>query len=130
MMLCFAFMPAVSAQSRIDLQVESVKIQPDRPQAGRPLIVIGMIRNNGSEPVRDFYTALTLMQKGKKIKTLLDIPVLSELPRAASGLSVPVQVGHLPEGQYEAIMTVDPRNHIEETDEANNVQSVFFQVYA
>lgn len=116
------------AQTRIDLQVESLQIQPPRPVPVQPVEVTAIIRNNGSEPAVNFYLALEIKRDGKRVRLIDDIPVLSHLPRSGSGLSIPMSVGNLSAGSYEAVAIVDPNDTIKETNEANNERSIRFQV--
>ena len=118
----------VYAESRVDLEIESVQIHPARPSSETPILLAASIRNNGSESVGSFTISVSIRQNGKKVRTIRDVPVLSTLPRLGSGLSVPVQIGKLPGGDYEAIAIVDPADRIEETNENNNSQVKTFHV--
>jgi hypothetical protein len=116
------------AQTRVDLQVEALQIQPSRPVSKQPVEITASIRNNGSEPAENFYLSLEIKRDGKRVRVIDNIPVLSRLPRSGSGLSIPVSVGKLSSGSYEAVATVDPDDTIKETNEVNNERSIRFQV--
>ncbi len=116
------------AQTRVDLQVESLKTQPPRPEYGQPVEVTAAIRNNGSEPAENFFLSLEIRRGGKRVRVISNIPALGRLPRLGSGQAIPVSVGILPAGSYEIIAVVDPDDTIAETNEANNERSLQFQV--
>lgn len=126
-LLCW---PVSSASASMDLQVESVRIQPARPAASDPMTVYAILKNSGSEPVFNFYVSVNIYQSGKLMKQVEDIPVLSELPRSGIGLSVPVEIGNFQEGEYKIEFFVDSRNQITETSEDNNSKAVPLRVYA
>lgn len=133
---CFGVAAAVfcaclpTALASVDLQVESVRIQPFRPVSADKITVHAILKNSGSEPVSNFYVSVNLYQSGKLVKQIEDVPVLSELPRSGLGLSVPVEIGSFPEGEYKIEFYVDSRNQIIETSENNNVKSLALRVYA
>lgn len=116
------------AQTRIDLQVESMQIQPPRPVSGQPVEVTATIRNNGSESAENFYLSMEIKRDGRRVRMIDNIPVLSNLPRSGSGLSIPVSMGSLSAGGYEVVVIVDPSDRIKETNEVNNERSIRFQV--
>lgn len=116
--------------SSIDLEVESIQIQPSRPYTGDGVTVVAVIRNNGSQAAGAFEVSVSLRQNEKGIRTIQKIPVLSNLPRMGSGKSVPLEIGKLSEGDYEAAVTVDPENGLQETNEKNNVRTRGFHVSA
>ena len=125
----FAMMgTAIAAPTRIDLQIESVQLQPPSPAEGKTVTAVAAIRNNGSEPAENFYLSASILKGGKHLKTIQDVPVLSRLPRLGSGLSVPVSLGVLPAGEYQIVVTVDASNAIEETNEGNNSYTKNFRV--
>lgn len=97
---------ALGAAVRIDLEVEKVQIRPARPKASDSLTVVAVIRNNGSEMAANCYATLSIHQGQRRIKTIQNIPALSTLPRMGSGLSIPIEVGRLPAGDYEAVIQV------------------------
>ena len=114
----------------IDLQVESVRVQPARPTSVDQVTVYAILKNSGSEPVSNFYVSVNLYQSGKLLKQVEDIPVLSELPRSGIGLSVPVEIGKFPAGEYKVEVFVDSRNQIVESSDNNNSKAVTLRVYA
>ena len=118
----------LAEEGRIDLEIESIQIQPPRPTSEDPITVVSMVRNNGSEFAQNFYVGVAIFQKGKLIKEIDQVPVLSRLPRMGAGLSVPIAIGKLPGGNYEAVVNVDPENQIRETDKKNNQLRKTFQV--
>lgn len=128
LMLCWLFFSGASA--RVDLQIDSIRLKPERPAAGKPVSVYAVVRNSGSEPVRNFYVSASILRNGKMLRTVEAVPVLSELPRSASGLSLPVELGVFEEGDYEVSMTVDSQDQIDETNEDNNARSISFRVGA
>ena len=115
--------------TRVDLEIQSIQIQPARPTSETPMTAVAMIRNNGSEEASNFDVALSVRRGGKEIKAIESVPVLSHLPRLGTGLSVPVPVGKLLSGETEIVMIVDPQNRIQEADEGNNQKSVTFHVW-
>lgn len=127
MLLCW---PVSSAFASVDLQVESVRVQPARPAASDTMTVYAILKNSGSEPVSNFYVSVNVYQSGKLLKQVEDIPVLSELPRSGIGLSVPVEIGDFPEGEYKIEFYADSRNQVMETSEGNNSKAVPLRVYA
>ncbi len=121
-------MPALYAS--MDLQIESVRVQPARPVSSDAMTVYAIIKNSGSQPVSNFYVAVNLFQSGKLLKQIEDIPVLSELPRSGIGLSLPVEIGHFSEGEYKVEVFADSRNQIIESNEDNNSKTVSLRVNA
>lgn len=127
--LCALFVKAPFLHAALpDLEIESVKVQPERPSASTPVAVIGSIRNNGSVPAGGFYVTLFIHKGSKVVKTIEDVPVLGSLPHQGSGLSVPVNAGRFPEGEYGVVMRVDPENRIQESNEKNNQRVKIFKV--
>ena len=120
--------PAFADYSSIDLEIESIQVQPPRPKAGIPLTLAAVIRNNGSQSAASFYIAVSVRKSEKLVRAIQQIPVLSTLPRMGSGKSVPVDIGNFPEGDYEVIVTVDPEKKVKETDEENNIRKASFHV--
>ena len=125
---CAGALRALADFSSIDLEVESVQIQPPRPQAGQPISVAAVIHNNGSQSVVSFDISVTVRQNNKMIYSIHKIPVLSTLPRMGSGKSVPVDIGKFSAGDYEVVVQADPENHFNETNEQNNVRVQGFHV--
>ncbi len=121
---------AWAAPSRVDLQIESIHIQPARPTSADTVTAVASIRNNGSEAAEQFDVAMAVTAGGKKVKTIKELPALGRLPRSGSGLSIPLSLGKLPEGEYEVLATVDASGYIQETNEANNQRAKRFQVYS
>lgn len=119
-----------AAFASVDLQIESVRVQPERPVSSDRITVYAIIKNSGSEPVSNFYVSVNLFQNGKLLKQIEDIPVLSELPRSGVGLSVPVEIGIFSEGEYKIEVLADSRNQIAESTESNNSKAVSLRVYA
>jgi hypothetical protein len=113
---------------RVDLQVESVQLQPPVPSAQNPIAAVASIRNNGSASVQNFFMTITIRKAGKTVRVIRNIPSLASLPRSGSGQSIPVSIGLLPPGEYEFIASVDPANAIFETNETNNDWRRFFRV--
>ena len=128
MLACSWRMPELFAS--IDLQVESVRIQPERPAASDRLTVYAIIKNSGSEPVSNFFVSVNVFLNGKLLKQIEDIPVLSELPRSGIGLSVPVEIGNFPEGEYKIEVWVDSRNQITESNDDNNSKTLQLHVFS
>ena len=122
------FAVPLHAATRVDLQIESIQIQPPEPTTVKTVTVVASIRNNGSQAVENGTLSVTLKKDGKKIKTIEDVPVLSSLPRSGAGLSVPLSLGKLQPGDYETVVTVDPGNRIPETNENNNTAFKAFRV--
>ena len=122
------FVKNAEAQSRIDLVVDSVQVNPSRLSANPKVEVVAVIRNNGSEQVENVSLEVDILKEGKRVKAIKDIPVLAHLPRSGSGQGLPISVGALPVGSYEALVKVDPDNQIPETDEKNNEKKVKFDV--
>lgn len=128
-MVCALFVKTAFLHAALpDLEIESIQIQPDRPSAKTPVTVIGSIRNNGSEPAGNFFVTLSLHKSSKVVKTIEEVPVMGSLPHQGSGLSVPVKVGRLAEGEYGAVLIVDPENRIRESNERNNQRVKTFKV--
>ena len=121
---------AFAEPSRIDLEVESIQIQPSRPYSEEPVIMAAVIRNNGSQTAGAFEIAVSVRRDKKQVRSIRKIPVLSTLPRMGSGKSIPVEIGKLPEGDYDVVVTVDPENKLEETHEENNIRIQGFHVSA
>ncbi len=116
------------ARTRIDLEVESIEVQVPRGVKNENVVITAIVRNNGSETAEQADLKLDLLRNGKRYKSIQDIPVLSHLPRMGSGLSIPVSLGPLPAGHYEAVMKVDPENKIHETEENNNEKRIHFEI--
>ncbi len=119
-----------AATTRVDLEVESLQIQPPRPTTEIPTVAVATLRNNGSEPVKNFYVNASLKKGNRRMKTIEDVPVLSQFPRGGSGLSVPVELGKLEAGKYEVTMEVDSGDRIKETNEGNNRRAKRFEVWS
>ena len=129
LIVCILLVKTSAAHAALpDLEIESVQIQPDRPSASTPVTVVGSVRNNGSEPAGNFFVTLSLHKSNKVVKTIEEVPVLGSLPQQGSGFSVPVKVGRLPEGEYGAVLIVDPENRIRESNERNNQRTKTFKV--
>ena len=124
--LCAGVEP-LHAATRIDLEVESAQVRPYRGDEKVEITV--SVRNNGSEPAEGVFLQVDVKQDGKRVKAIKDIPVLSNLPRAGVGQSIPISLGQLNPGIYEGELFVDPDNHILETNETNNKRQVRFNVY-
>lgn len=118
---------SVQAATRIDLEVESVQVRPY--QGDERVEITAGVRNNGSEPATQVYLQLDVKQDGKRVDAIKDIPVLSHLPRSGVGRSIPISLGKMAPGSYDAVVKVDPENVISETNESNNERSVHFNVY-
>ena len=119
---------AVADFPRIDLEVESIQIQPGRPHAGEPLTVLAVMRNNGSQSADSFDIAVRVHQGQTLVRAIEKVPVLSSLPRGGVGQSIPVQIGKLPEGDYQVTVEADPENNLTETTEENNARAENFHV--
>lgn len=119
----------VSFASRVDLEVDHIQVQPPRLDTTSKIVVSPSIKNKGSEEAEQFNISLTLKQGKRVLKTIPNIPVIGKLPRNGSGISVPVEIGKLPEGEYEAIIVADSDNRISETNEKNNMQTKEFRVW-
>ena len=114
--------------SRIDLEIESIQIQPPRPSSKQPVLVAARIRNNGSEPAENLFVSVTLRRGAERIRTIKDVPVLSHLPRMGSGLSESVEIGTLAPGSYEIEMKVYTADPALEPNMNNNSRTNSFQV--
>ncbi len=88
----FTWQYASTASASIDLTVESIQIQPDRPHVGYPVTVTAVVRNSGSYTVEGFEISVSIRQGKEPIRSISRIPVLSVLPRMGSGKSVPVEI--------------------------------------
>src|SRR5690348_12657610 len=77
-------LPLQAAPSRVDLVIESVQVKPPHPAPRQPVNVSASIRNNGSEPAGDISVTATVLQNGEPVRTIEDVPVLSNLPRLGS----------------------------------------------
>ncbi len=128
--ICFCLVLPQAFADFIDLEVESIQIQPPRARTEDSLTVVAVIRNNGSQSAESFDISLSVRQKGHLVRSILKIPVLSTLPRMGSGKSVPVEIGKLAEGDYEVLITADPEKKLKESNETNNTQSENFHVFA
>ena len=115
---------------RIDLEIETIQIQPDRPDTGTPVVVVAGIRNLGSEETADFSISVKVRRRDKIVKGFENVPVLSKLPRLGSGLSVPVDIGILEEGRYQIEVAVDPDQRVAESNEDNNRKVRSFRVWS
>lgn len=104
----------------IDLEVESIQIQPPQPYSNTEITVVAEIRNNGSESARGLRVRLTLYQGDQTLKTIEEAPVLSRLPRSGTGQSFPVELGLLSPGEYEIEAEIDTVEAIVETNAENN----------
>jgi subtilase family serine protease len=120
---------AVCAQTRVDLEVESVQVGSARLSKNEKVEITASVRNNGSEPAEKVFLQVDVKQDGKRIKAINAIPVLSHLPRLGVGQSIPISLGQLPSGSYESVVMVDPAHLIDETNETNNQRSIRFNVY-
>jgi subtilase family serine protease len=120
---------SVHASTRIDLEVDSAQMGPSRRSANERVEITASVRNNGSEPAENVFLMAEIKKDGKRVKAVKDIPVLAHLPRSGSGQSIPIPIGELPAGSYEAVIFVDPDNAISETDENNNEESIRFNIY-
>lgn len=127
LMAILVYSPSAWAQTRIDLEVVSIAVRLARAK-NENVVITAIVRNNGTETAEQVDLKLDLLKNGKRYKSIEDIPVLSHLPRLGSGLSIPVSLDPLPSGKYEAVMKVDPKNKIHETEEKNNEKSIHFEI--
>ena len=116
--------------SSIDLEVESIQIQPSGSKAEASVTAVAVVRNNGSQSAEPFDISISVRQNKKLVRAVQKIPVLSTLPRMGSGKSVPIEIGKLSEGDYEVTAVADPENKLKETNEGNNARSRNFHVPA
>jgi hypothetical protein len=122
--------PSAHAQAiPADLVIESIQIQPLRPTAADSVNLIGVVRNSGSVSVENFSVSLSLFKNKKLFKKIQDIPSLVTLPPSGSGLSIPIEVGLLPEGDYQALMVVDEKAKIQESNKQNNTYPFSFHIW-
>lgn len=119
----------VLAEMWVDLEIDSIRIQPERPDSQEKITAVASIQNVGSEESDFFYVSAKLYAKGKLKRVAEEVPVLSRLPRLGSGLSVPLSLGKLAPGEYEVVMLADSRNSINERNEKNNEEKLTFRVY-
>ena len=122
--------PAFAEFTSIDLEVESIQMQPSRPKAGEPAITVAVVRNNGSQSIGSFDVSVSVRQNKKWVRSIQKIPVLSTLPRMGAGKSIPVEIGKFSEGDYQVAVMADPENKLNETNEENNVRTQDFHVSA
>lgn len=120
---------APKADAGVDLEIESVQISPSRPSTDSDVTVYARIRNNGADQATDFYLSYALYREGRKTKEIEKIPVPASLPRSGSGLSLPVILGKLPEGEFKVVLRVDSENKFEEDNEGNNKKILSFRVW-
>ena len=104
----------------IDLEVESIQIQPPQAYSNTEITVVAEIRNNGSESAEGLRIRLTLYQGHQTLKTIEEAPVLSRLPRSGIGQSLPVELGLLSPGEYEIEAEIGTVEVIVETNGENN----------
>lgn len=116
------------AQTRIDLSVDSAQVNVPRSSQNQKVEITASIRNNGSEAAADADLEVEVFRDGVRVRAFKNVPVLSRLPRNASGQGIPIPLGNLAPGYYEALVRVDPDNRIQETDEVNNVKKISFYV--
>lgn len=112
----------------IDLIIESLEIVPIRAVEGMDTVINAEIRNSGSQEVANFLLKASLYQDGKPYRIYEDVPVLSNLPRSGSGLSVPIKLGKLKKGHYILRVVVDSTNQVREESEINNERELIFKV--
>ena len=116
--------------SRIDLEIESIQMQPLHPQAGEPVIVVAVVHNSGSQTVSSAGIGVSVRQGKQLVRAIQNIPVLSALPRMGSGKSLPIDIGNFAKGDYEVMVIADPENKIQEDNEANNTRIQGFHISA
>ncbi len=110
---------------RVDVRVQSIRVQPGRPSADQPISVYALLRNAGSAQAGNIYITVEIRRGEEVVRKISDIPVLSELPRSGIGLSVPLSVGQLPEGDYRIRVWVTPS----EDEGENRGASVHLHVF-
>ncbi len=114
--------------SRVELVLETIKIQPAAPHAQSVITATASVRNDGSQSVENMRMTAVLKRNGKAQMQYDDIPVISSLSRSSSGYSVPVKLGSLPPGDYELTMVIFPPKDILEAELSNNRKAVRFKV--
>lgn len=126
-MLCFLFASTpAAAESWIDLQVESVKVNPVRSAQNQKVEIVTAVRNNGSRPAENIYLRIEIYEGKKRLKTIQEIPVVARLPRSGVSQALPVVIENLSAGSYRAVVTVDPEQQIVESNEDNNEREIDF----